>query len=329
MATTPDMKCDALVIGGGPCGLLVSIGLQQKGLRVCIVDKFEAQLQDWSKSYAYRIDQRGLALFDVLALRAEIEDIGHEHSEFSLELWRQDGKVQHKGGFTLGSTGYFLQRPALLKILDSKLDSTELRVRGTLQEINFQHSEKSIVMLKLQDGKILRIQADLVLGCDGFHSVVHRTLVQHDATFKVHKVQSPSAGLVYKAALLTPPKEYNPGKLYAIQGKSSANRCSMLPFSSHPGEPRMLNAAKCADWKFFNIREPEAFLDAMDAEYPQINIKQRMTIAAAKAWCESRGSTFPVPQWAGKAVLKLDEPAHDNVPPPTNITMPFTSPSFT
>ena len=118
-----EVDVDVLVIGAGPCGLLASIGLQQKGLRLCIVDKFEKQSQDWSRSYAYRIDQRGLALLDVVGVRAEVERVAHEHSEFSLEMWRQDGTIKHKSGFSLGSTGYFLQRPALLEILDSKLDS--------------------------------------------------------------------------------------------------------------------------------------------------------------------------------------------------------------
>ena len=143
------MQVDVLVIGGGPCGLLASIGLQQKGLRVCIVDKFETQSQDWSKSYAYRIDQRGLALLDLLDLRADIKRVAHEHSEFSMEVWGQDGKVQHKSGISLGSTGYFLQRPALLSILDSRLDSTELRVRGTVRNIDFQQTRRTNSALKV------------------------------------------------------------------------------------------------------------------------------------------------------------------------------------
>ena len=52
MSSTED-EADVVIVGGGPCGLALAIGMRQLGYsRVVVVERCAEAVDDWSKAYS-------------------------------------------------------------------------------------------------------------------------------------------------------------------------------------------------------------------------------------------------------------------------------------
>ena len=64
---TASVVVDTIIVGGGPVGLAVALGLQQRGIDCRVVEMSTQQhlgSSDWSKTFTYSIDSRGKSLMD-------------------------------------------------------------------------------------------------------------------------------------------------------------------------------------------------------------------------------------------------------------------------
>jgi len=74
MRSTEKPDPDVVIVGGGPCGLALAIGMRQLGYgRVVVVERCAEAVDDWSRAYSYRLDCRGLRLMERIGLLDEIE----------------------------------------------------------------------------------------------------------------------------------------------------------------------------------------------------------------------------------------------------------------
>lgn len=304
--TIQEQEVDVVVVGGGPCGLALALGLlQQQHYSVLVIEKDEDTTlpTDWSKAYSYRVDVRGLHLLKSIGVQHKLVERGVKSEGFKGVKWHADGRLEELPPRTLGSVGYWIQRPSLLQLLEEEL-SPENILRGTVSKIQFDDECAAIHVFKAS-GDTLVVKARHVFGCDGIHSIVRSTLAEIDKEFQVHKVACPSAGVSFRASLVTPPLSFDPHDTFLILGKTSGN-LSLLPYCGERGEPRPLATARLQDDKLFQAKNADDLYDMLDQEFPQLNVRQCMSVEAATAWSKSKGSIFPTPRWIGKAVKVMN-----------------------
>lgn len=294
------MDVDALIVGGGPIGLMLALGLHSKGLKVCVLERSRKVSEDWSSAYSYRIDCRGIEAFAQVGLLPKLEAVGVPSQGFFSSAWKPDGTFKSRSSNAAISLGYWIQRPALLKLLEDALPEGCL-VEGTLKTLRFEGH----AIADVTSGNDLRsIRSWLVFGCDGTHSEVRTTLSAHSdefaADFTPRVLKTPSSGLVYKAVLFTPPDDFDPQKIYRILGKSGRS-FALLPFAGKAGEPRPLSFAQAPEHIFHSFKYPADLFTYLDEDFPQIEARKRLLPGSASALCSSGGSVFPHARWCTRA----------------------------
>jgi 2-polyprenyl-6-methoxyphenol hydroxylase-like FAD-dependent oxidoreductase len=302
-------EVDVAIVGGGPCGLALALGLVQCSFSVAVIEKNKESSSitdpDWSKQYSYRIDVRGISLLERIGIKEKLVERGVRSDGFKGIKWFADGRMEQLPPRTLGSVGYWIQRPQLIHILQEELPPESI-VRGTVDKIEFHDKSADVHVSKLSVDEHLVVKATHVFGCDGIHSIVRSTLEEMDRDFRVHKINCPSAGLCYRATLITPPLDFDPHETFLILGKTDGS-FSLLPFCGKHGDPRPLSLARTQDYSLFQTTNAEDLYDMIDQEFPQLNIRECLSLEAATAWCESKGSIFPKPRWSGKAAQLVND----------------------
>jgi len=291
---------DALIVGGGPVGLALAHGLRQRGVGVLVLERTLATSHDWSTTYSYRIDARGIALFRTVGLLPALEVTGVPSTGFDRTDSFPDGTSKEVTAPASMALGYWIQRPALLALLAESLRDEILE--GELTSLTF---DAGLATAEVQIGEeVLRVTSRFVFGCDGAKSTVRAKLqaVSDEcmADFEPRVLDTPSSGLVYRAVLATPLDEFHPHKMHVIAGKSG-QWIAMLPFSGARGEPRPLSFVRRADSILHNLAAPEAVYAYLDEEFPQLEARKRLSFDAASAWCSSPGTTFPRARWCNRA----------------------------
>mmetsp|Transcript_131902 Transcript_131902/g.410041 ORF Transcript_131902/g.410041 Transcript_131902/m.410041 type:complete len:466 (+) Transcript_131902:102-1499(+) len=295
------MQTQVLVVGGGPVGLSLALGLLQKGFAVTVLEKDRTPSDDWSTTYTYRVDSRGIACLRSLGLLRKLEAIGVESRGFSRVVWKADGSRAARSSSAALGLGYWIQRPALLGILEAALPKGTI-VHGELEDLNF--GDTAAARVRVQ-GSSMTIYSRLVFGCDGSRSAVRKSLQAAEggelaSAFEQRAIRTPSTGLIFRAVLYEPPEDLEPGKLCSPEGKSG-RLLSLLPFAGRPGQLRPLSFAQAADHPFHNLRTPEDVYAMLREDFPQLDADRRLPPASAAAWCSSPGSTFPHARWCGRA----------------------------
>ena len=331
VSTTKDvLQVDAVIVGGGPCGLTLAKGLLDLEYKVIVIEKEPTTLMshDWSKAYSYRLDVRGLALLEKIGLRETlINSKESTKSEgFCAGIWKTDGTLQVKPArFVLGSIGYWIIRPKLMKLLHDHVPD-QCKIQGEVESIRFENGLATVQVLK-QDGDkagsnlVVNVVASRFLfGCDGIRSKVRTTLCTMDSSFETTKIPCVSAGVIFRASLCQVPDYIDPKLAYQIMGKTGES-FSLLPYGGQHGEPRPICVAREPSYKFFcqhkqqgeqeqqgatRNKNIETLYQLLEEEFPQLDVRKRLSLDAAKAWCETEGSTFPTPRYAGKAGTVID-----------------------
>eukprot|EP00929_Paragymnodinium_shiwhaense_P038088 TRINITY_DN20190_c0_g1_i1.p1 TRINITY_DN20190_c0_g1~~TRINITY_DN20190_c0_g1_i1.p1 ORF type:complete len:469 (-),score=33.02 TRINITY_DN20190_c0_g1_i1:242-1648(-) len=304
---TSHLEVDALIVGGGPVGLALGIGLHQRGLKVCIVEK-SREVDNWNRAYSYRVDCRGIGCLERLGLGKELKALGVASEGFARLEWNPDGSFVPRTSNTAISLGYWLQRPALLKMLEAALPEGVL-LHGELKCLELQ--DEAIARLDLQ-GRETTVKARLVFGCDGVKSAVRETMLSklRDLGYAaaespedmVKSIDTPSSGMGYRAVLYRPPESLKPDGMHLIKGKSG--RClSLLPFCGKAGEPRPLSFALPLAHRFHSYLTPEEVLADLGEDFPQLEVQERLTMESAKAWCDFQPTVFPRARWCLKAAV--------------------------
>ncbi|CAB9520873.1 FAD binding domain [Seminavis robusta] len=304
------MDVDAVIVGGGPCGMTLCKGLLDLGYSVAVIEKDPSNFssQDWSKAYSFRVDVRGLSLLRRVGLYDKLlaSDASIRSEGFKGFKWMPDGKFVTVPPRTLGSVAYWIVRPKFMQLLHSSVPDSH-KIQGEVCDIDFEKDSVSVSVKVDATGTsdLKKVRAKFLFGCDGIRSLVRSKLCSFDPSFEITKVPCLSEGLVFRATLYTPPDSMDPNETYIIFGKTGS-KLGMLPFGGEPGKPRPVSTVRQSDFSFFQLKSPEALYEELEAEFPQLDIRNRLSPEAAQAWVESDGSTFPRPRYAGRAGIAAD-----------------------
>ena len=165
-----------VIVGAGPTGVMLAIELARRGVDVRVLDKLASPPRE---SRAIGIHARSLEIFRQLGMSDEFLDLGHRVDGFVVHT---NGRRAIEGRFGKLDSPYrfllTLSQDETQRILDQRLESLGVTVERSVIVTGARH-EPDRVELHMQQGSDSRertLAADWVVGCDGAHSVVRRSL---------------------------------------------------------------------------------------------------------------------------------------------------------
>eukprot|EP01041_Mallomonas_annulata_P002703 gene2703-5320_t len=203
----------AVIIGGGPVGLSAALMLKKRGWdEVNIIERRPVSSFEAQKAYVFSINPRGQKCTNLLNITDKMATVAVSSKTGLKELI----EVLVSGKLVMTSTGikyetYIMPRFSFVDMLLNEITSNttneniKLSFDTTCQSFLKESDGTITVTAKLNgDDKDIKINADLIIGCDGFKSQV-RTWLDEISTaegdnnrFKTVQLPSDSAGLRYK-----------------------------------------------------------------------------------------------------------------------------------
>ncbi|MDM9381226.1 NAD(P)/FAD-dependent oxidoreductase [Chlorogloeopsis sp. ULAP01] len=325
--TTQSSKDNVLIVGGGPAGLATALMLAKRGWKnITVLEKRpSADYYELDKSFSYQIDGRGQKFTDFLDLTQQLSTISVPSTEFYLTTIKPNGS---RKTFKLPivdskrKTAYWLPRRAFLLLLYQEIERNwqnyiKVLFNTSCLQINKiainNAEEKLEIIVKQENGSIVRYEPNLLVGCDGLNSIVRNTLKEWDNQsssdrFEMKLFPSPSSGLRYKVLSLPPnlPLDHSGEEhavstmAYAIRGAFKGRKRSvslgLLPLKN-PDELRTANIITYPDHQIWELKNSEQLYDFLEPAFPQLPIHQIVSPQEADRFAQSEGGSFPIPQY--------------------------------
>ncbi len=180
MAVRPELRqrCDVLIVGAGPTGLVLALWLVRLGVKVRIVDKAEGP---GTASRALAVQARTLELYRQLDLADAVAE--RAYSASGVNLWARGRAVARIPFEQVGKavTPYpslrIFPQDQHERLLIDRLATAGLAVEWRTELVEFSQDAGGIVArLRRSDGDDETCEALYVAGCDGAHSRVRETL---------------------------------------------------------------------------------------------------------------------------------------------------------
>ncbi|MEX2982606.1 FAD-dependent oxidoreductase [Streptomyces sp. C36] len=166
---------DVVVIGAGPTGLALAIGLRQHGVDVTVVEK---ETRGKREARAGVVWQRALEVLGDLGCAEEM--VGEGVSLRRVEVFAEGRRV---GGMGVGCGGtafpypLSIEQDAVERLLGERLAAVGGEVRWSTEALAVRiRDEGAEVDLRHPDGRVSTVRCAWVVGCEGAHSVVRKQL---------------------------------------------------------------------------------------------------------------------------------------------------------
>jgi 2-polyprenyl-6-methoxyphenol hydroxylase-like FAD-dependent oxidoreductase len=169
---------EVLIVGAGPTGMVLALWLNKFGVRVRILDKAAAP---GTASRALVVQARTLELYRQLDLTDAVLAEGHRAQAFN--LWAEG---EHKAHVQLGAIGEGLTPYPFLqifpqdrheKLLAERLQAAGIAIERGIEFIDYSDAGSHISARYLDaDGRAQTCEALYIVGCDGAHSMVRKSL---------------------------------------------------------------------------------------------------------------------------------------------------------
>ncbi|MDX1347040.1 MAG: FAD-dependent monooxygenase [Thiomicrorhabdus chilensis] len=180
----PTLYCDAFISGGGPVGLMLALGLAQKGFEVVLAEAFEPNdaLQNSKGSFDGRVlalsqgSRQALERIQLWhALEPFVTDIKHVH--VSQKGYLGVTKL-HADEVGVPALGYSIQSSDLGKVLwQAVRTQAHIHMLCPAKLIDFKEGDDSVLAnVTTEAGESLQVQAKLMVGADGTDSKVRQIL---------------------------------------------------------------------------------------------------------------------------------------------------------
>jgi 2-polyprenyl-6-methoxyphenol hydroxylase-like FAD-dependent oxidoreductase len=170
-------RCEVLIVGAGPTGLVLALWLIRQGVTVRLIDKTAGP---GTTSRALDVQARTLELYRQLDLADTIVARGHVTP--AIGLWVKSQRVAHLSFEDVGKglTPYpFLHafpQDEHEKLLIARLEELGGTVERQVELSHFREAGDGVCAhLRLADGTEETCLAQYIAGCDGAHSVVRET----------------------------------------------------------------------------------------------------------------------------------------------------------
>ncbi|GHC55294.1 FAD-dependent monooxygenase [Streptomyces cinnamoneus] len=166
---------DVVVIGAGPTGLAVAVGLRQYGVDVCVVEKAGRGKRE---ARAGIIWQRAL---EVLGDLGCVEDVVREGLLLRhVEMYaggRQAGGMTFACGATAHPHPLSIEQDAVERLLGERLAAVGGEVEWSTEAVAVRTGQDGAeVDVRGPDGRLRTVRCAWVVGCEGAHSVVRKGL---------------------------------------------------------------------------------------------------------------------------------------------------------
>ncbi|MBV8472082.1 MAG: FAD-dependent monooxygenase [Hyphomicrobiales bacterium] len=180
MAVRPNVgrRCDVLVVGAGPTGLVLALWLVKLGASVRIVDEAEGP---GTASRALAVQARTLELYRQLDLADPVAERAYKVA--AVNFWKRGQAVARVPFEEVGST--FTPYPSLQifpqdeheRLLVDRLAAAGLEVERQTELLDCtQDSAGAVATLRRPDGDEELCEAQYIAGCDGAHSRLREIL---------------------------------------------------------------------------------------------------------------------------------------------------------
>jgi len=165
------------IIGGGVGGLAAALALERRGAEVIVCEQ-SAELSDIGAGL--HLSPNALMAFRVLGVEDAVIAIGSESDFLIIRSWKS-GRVisrMRRGAFRqqFGAPSVTVHRADLLDVLRGALKTADIRLGARCIAVE---GRDSGAVARFADGS--EIEADVVVGADGIHSVVRKGLFGADA----------------------------------------------------------------------------------------------------------------------------------------------------
>lgn len=168
---------DVAVVGGGIGGLAAALALVRSGLNAHVYE----QAENWvGVGAGVTLGPNALRLLDRLGLAQRLEAIAAFPSGYAMRRGR-DGKVIFRtdgSGPGRKTRSLTFHRAQLLKVLEQALPAERIHLDRRCISVEDEHGRPRVTF---QDGST--VEADVVVGADGIHSVVRSTYYEDAPVF--------------------------------------------------------------------------------------------------------------------------------------------------
>ncbi len=166
---------DVLVVGAGPTGLVMAAELARHGVRCRIIDQASGPSD---KSKALGVQSRTLEVFEDMGVVNEV--IARGVKIHGMNIYANGRRIVHLSLDQLMAPYPFvlsLEQSETERILEEHLQGLGVAVEREVQLTGFtQFDEGVTARLRYADGRDEEAQARWLVGCDGAHSTVRRSL---------------------------------------------------------------------------------------------------------------------------------------------------------
>jgi salicylate hydroxylase len=155
----------AIIVGGGIGGLTAAVALRQTGWSVQVIERAE---QFGEVGAGVQLGPNATRVLKRLGLGEKLDEIAVAPEAVRFLRWADDAvltECQLLGRF--GAPYYTLYRPDLIEILAAAQPSEDMMLGTEVTDVSATPGGAAV---STADGT--RLEADLVLGCDGIHSTV-------------------------------------------------------------------------------------------------------------------------------------------------------------
>ena len=171
-------RCDVLIAGAGPTGLVLALWLTRQGVRVRIVD---TTAQPGTTSRAMAVQARTLELYRQLDLAGSVVERGHKVA--SLNLWARGERAASVAfeaigaGLTPFSFLEIFPQDQHEALLVEKLTSLGVSVERCTELVSFtEYPDRISARLRTGGGVEQVCEASYLAGCDGARSLVRAAI---------------------------------------------------------------------------------------------------------------------------------------------------------
>ena len=166
------------IVGGGIGGFTAAVALHQRGIEIEVFEQ-SAKIAEIGAGVA--LTPNAIKAYRALGLEADLAAIGFEAEYQVVRNWNDGNvisRVPRKGAYTreFGAPYLTMHRADLVAVLRRSLPDHVFHLGARCLEVE---SDDTCARARFADGR--QIEADIVVGADGIHSVVRRSLFGADA----------------------------------------------------------------------------------------------------------------------------------------------------
>jgi 2-polyprenyl-6-methoxyphenol hydroxylase-like FAD-dependent oxidoreductase len=176
---SPDSsRCDVLVVGAGPTGLVLALWLARQGVRVRVIDE---AAQPGTTSRALAVQARTLELYRSLDLADTVVERGHKVAAAQMWVGGRPAAQIPLGEMGIGASPFpfalIYPQDEHERLLIERLAALGVQVERPVRLIDFQDRGADVVA-RLADGAgaIRPVVTSYLAGCDGARSTVRQAL---------------------------------------------------------------------------------------------------------------------------------------------------------